>query len=430
MAKLASNEYLVVHSQPKEDRRTAMISTTPAQARYTTFSCPNPDCTQFNRSNVDTIVHRSWTGKHKHIERLRCTACDREFSEREGTLMARSKLAEDQVERLLKCQRWGVCDEGTADICAVDLKTVYRFQRVATQRAQTHHQQVVRDVDVPGVQLDEAHAKLRPQQVEWVHTALAMGSWFLLWVDFGPRTQEHAAGLLAQVVARTRQLPLFLSDGWKPYIAALLQVVGVVYRPRRRGKVGRKPKPRLVAPKNLFYAQVVKVRDKAGHVVEVSRRVVFGGPRRFGKQLRLRQLGETIQTAFMERWYGTLRGLVAPLRRRTRCLSWSRTRHRGKVWLVVSLYNFVMPHKSLRQGRTLRTPAMAIGLTDHVWSYREYIWLPVHTDPVLTTQMDERIAPLLTPALQDQSHRRTPTPTHAETRAENEKEAPPLPKAA
>ena len=404
-----------------------MISTTPAQARYTTFSCSNPDCTQFNRSNVDTIVHRSWTGKHKHIERLRCTACDHEFSEREGTLMARSKLAEDQVERLLKCQRWGVCDEGTADICAVDLKTVYRFQRVATQRAQTHHQQVVRDVDVPGVQLDEAHSKLRPKQVEWVHTALAMGSWFLLWVDFGPRTQDTAAVLIAQVIARTQALPLLLTDGWKAYTAALLQVVGVVYRPRRRGKVGRKPKPRLVAPQNLFYAQVVKVRDKAGHVVEVSRRVVFGGPRRFGKQLRLRQLGETIQTAFMERWYGTLRGLVAPLRRRTRCLSWSRTRHRGKVWLVVSLYNFVRPHKSLRQGRMVRTPAMAIGLTDHVWSYREYIWLPVHADPILTQQLDERIAHLLTPALQDPP----PGRTHARPAVgTNEKEAVPRPKAA
>ena len=70
-------------------------------------------------------------------------------------------------------------------------------------------------------------------------------------------------------------------------------LLGVVYRPRRRGTVGRKPKPRLVAPKNLYYAQVVKVRDKAGHIVEVSRHVVFGGPRRFGKQLRLRQRGET-----------------------------------------------------------------------------------------------------------------------------------------
>ena len=85
--------------------------------------------------------------------------------------MARSKRSEDTGERLLKCQRWGVCDEGTADICDVDLKTVYRFQRVATQRAQTHHKQGVRDVDVPGVPLDEAHATLRPKQVEWVQTA-------------------------------------------------------------------------------------------------------------------------------------------------------------------------------------------------------------------------------------------------------------------
>jgi hypothetical protein len=68
---------------------------------------------------------------------------------------------------------------------------------------------------------------------------------------------------------------------------------------------------------------------------------------------------------------------------------------------MVSLYNFVMPHKSLQQGRTPCTLAMAIGLTDHVWSYREYIWLPIHTDPVLTKQMDERIARLLTPALRD-----------------------------
>ena len=310
----------------------------------------------------------------------------------------------------------------------MEIKTVHRFQRVAAQRAQTHHRQRVQHVAVEGVQWDEAHSTLRPTQGEWVHTGLAMGSWFLLWVAFGPRTQATAAVLIAQVIARTQALPLFLTDGWKASTAALLQVVGVVYRRRRRGQVGRKPKPRLVAPKNLFYAQVVKVRAQAGQVVEVSRRVVYGGPRRFGKQLRLRQLGATLQTAFMERWYGPWRGLVAPLRRRTRCLSWSRTRHRGKVWLMVSLYNFVLPHKSLRQGRTPRTPAMAIGLTDHVWSYEEYSWLPVHAAPVLTQQMDERIARLLTPALQDQPGSRIQAPTHTEE--EHEREVAPLLKAA
>ena len=407
-----------------------MIRTTPAPESYTRFSCPHPPCAQFNRCGTGNMAHRAWTGKARHIERLRCTLCHREFSEREGTVMARSKLPETTVIQLLQCPRWGVCDEGTADMCAVALKTVHRFQRVAAHRAHTHQQQAVQQVDVTGVQMDEAHSKLRRRRAEWRHTALAMGSWFVLWVDFGPRPQDTAATLIAPVGARGQPLPLFLTDGWKAYPAALLQVVGVVYRRRRRGNVGRKPKPRLVAPKNLFYAQVVKVRNKTGHVVEVSRRVVFGGPRRFSKQLRLRQLGETIQTAFMERWYGTLRGLVAPLRRRTRCLSWLATRHRGRIWRLVSLYNFVMPHKSLRQGRTRRTPAMAIGLSAHVWSYREYSWLPVHTDPVLTQQMDERIAQLLPPALQEPPLGRTQAPPPVEVRAEHEQEPASLPKAA
>ena len=183
-----------------------------------------------------------------------------------------------------------------------------------------------------------------------------------------------------------------------------------------------------MAPPNLVYAQVVKVRDQAGRVVDGRRRVVFGGPRRFGTQLRLRQLGTPIQTAFMERWYGTLRGLVAPLRRRTRCLSWSRVRHRERLWLMVSLYNFVMPHKSLRQGRTRRTPAMAIGLTDHVWSSREYIWLPVHADPVLRRQMDAQIEHLLTPALQ--GHPENSPPANLPPVEAMRGKATPIPKAA
>src|SRR5499427_7692864 len=174
----------------------------------------------------------------------------------------------------------------------------------------------------------------------------------------------------------------------------------MVYRRRRRGRVGRKPKPRRVAPQPLFYAQVVKVRNQRGQGVEVDTRVVFGGPRRFMKPWRLRQLGTTSQTAGMERWEGTLRGLGAPLRRRTRCRSWSRGRHRGRLWLMVRLYNFVRPHKSRRQGRTRRTPAMASGLPEHVWSYREYVWLPGHADRARRQQMDEQIEPLLPPALQ------------------------------
>src|SRR5262252_5193459 len=52
---------------------------------------------------------------------------------------------------------------------------------------------------------------------------------------------------------------------------------------------------------------------------------------------------------------------------------------------MVSLYNFVMPHKSLRQGRTRRTPAMAIGLTDHVWSGVGHMTVDTCGKPYLPT---------------------------------------------
>jgi hypothetical protein len=71
-----------------------MIPTMPAQDSYTRLSCPHPDCRLFKQPSAGNIVHHSWTGRRTHIERLQCTVCDREFSEREGTLMARSKLPE------------------------------------------------------------------------------------------------------------------------------------------------------------------------------------------------------------------------------------------------------------------------------------------------------------------------------------------------
>jgi hypothetical protein len=191
-----------------------MILTTPAPESSTRCSCPNPHCPWFNRPGEGHIAHRSWTGTHTHLDRLRCTACGRACSEREGTGLARRKLPEDTVVRRLKGQRWGVWDAGTADIGAGARKTVHRLQPVAAQRAEPPHRQVGREVDVPGVQWDAAHATLRPPQGAWLHTAVAMGRWGLLGVDVGPRPQEPAAALVAQGVARVREVP---SGAWQKY---------------------------------------------------------------------------------------------------------------------------------------------------------------------------------------------------------------------
>ena len=212
MAQLASNLYLSVHALPQEDHYdtddASAAEISPLLMSASTVYVLQSSRRRAYRASVvarHAPTHRTATlhGRRSRVLRTR------------GHPMARSKLPEDTVLRLVQCQRWGVCDAGTADLCAVDLKTVYRFQHVAAPRAATPHDQVVRAVEVPGGQLAAAHAKRRPRQVAWIHTALAMGSWFLLWVDIGPRTQEPAAPWIAQVVARVRAVPLLLTDGWK-----------------------------------------------------------------------------------------------------------------------------------------------------------------------------------------------------------------------
>jgi hypothetical protein len=153
------------------------------------------------------------------------------------------------------------------------------------------------------------------------------------------------------------------------------------------------------SPRGLFYGPVVKVRDSRGKLLKVVSREVYGGPRRFFREMAYRGLGLTIHAAFMERWYETLRGWCAPLRWPTCCSSASQSRHRVRVWLLVDLYNFVLSYKSLRHQGRPRTPAVAIGVAGQVWSYWDYIWYPIHRHPFGRQLMQQQVKELLAPAL-------------------------------
>jgi hypothetical protein len=164
-----------------------MTRTTPAPESSTPCSCPNPHYARCHRPGEGHLAHRSWTGRHQHIARLRCTAGGREGSARAGPLRARSTLPAAPVIRLVPCQRWGVCEEGTAALGGGDLKTGPRCPRVAAPRAQTPHRQSVQPREGQGGHWDEAHATLRPTPVAWGQTAWAMGRGCRLGVDCGPR---------------------------------------------------------------------------------------------------------------------------------------------------------------------------------------------------------------------------------------------------
>jgi hypothetical protein len=134
-----------------------------------------------------------------------------------------------------------------------------------------------------------------------------------------------------------------------------------------------------------LYAQVVKTM-KRRRIIEVKHRVVFGTKAAVDQVLSA--CGWQINTSFIERLNLSLRQRVAAIRRRsaTSCKGEAGLGHQLALFHVY--HNFVLPHVSLRQAleepmptngsgsaKQWRpcTPAMAAGLTDHIWSLREVL---------------------------------------------------------
>lgn len=198
----------------------------------------------------------------------------------------------------------------------------------------------------------------------------------------GKRDGETCERLIRQVHDRTggRADVLLTSDEHAPYETAIRQVYGVdTPRPRRPGP-GRPPKPVKVVPAELGYATVRKRREK-GRVVEVVRILVFGTLYLLGGLLKRSSASTTINTSFVERNNGTDRHQNSRKRRKTYAFSKDLAMHRAASYFIGFSYNSCWPVRTLRVREgdgpwRARTPAMAAGLSDHVWSTKEWVTYP------------------------------------------------------
>lgn len=204
----------------------------------------------------------------------------------------------------------------------------------------------------------------------------------------GRITQENADELLEKTQQITDgSLQVFFSDQRPEYANAILKAYGQTVYPERKGSRGRFPKPRFQAPEDLLYAQVVKHRRK-GHVVEVSTKVVFGTPEALQAHLATSKVSAAINTAFVERENGTMRQHNRRFSRKTLAFSKTASRVDRQMDLCVGYYHFCLAHGGLREelphpiptkgeGSPKKwksvSPAMSIGVTDHVWSLKEML---------------------------------------------------------
>jgi len=309
----------------------------------------------------------------------------------------------ERIVRALACLAEGLGIRATARVFEVDPNTVLHWLVEAAEQLQDFSAYFLCNIHVRQLQLDELYAILRDvkngeiseehaikrleRSRHWVWTAIDPESKLLFVIDAGPRTLAMAQRVVHQVVEVLAPgcVPLFLTDGLKDYGTALLTHLGEWGQPEQRQAKGPRPKPRWMPLPQLLYAQVVKAYRRR-RIVGVKHRVVFGTMDQV-KQV-LSACGRQINTAFVERLNLDIRQRVAAVGRRVNTLCQGEDGMRQQLALYHYYSNFCLPHASLRQplpqliatngtGSAQRwrpcTPAMAAGLTDHVWSLQEVL---------------------------------------------------------
>src|SRR6266540_649834 len=364
--------------------------------------CPDPDCTYggwLGLGNITSNGHPSggpW-------RQLHCISCGGYFQETHGTPLHGKRVAPEKLVWAVGALAEGLGIRAVARVFEVDPTTVLAWLVEVAEHAAAFAQYVLHDVRVTQVQLDALFALLSAvktgeiSEVEaitrlsrsphWVWAAIDPVTKLLLTIDVGDRTLAMAQRVVHQVVQVLAPgcVPLFLTDGFKDYLTALLTHYGQWVQLPRRHDTGPAPKPRWMPLPQLLYAQVIKTVRRR-RLVRVRHRVVFGTLE--AVQQGLAAHGWQINTAFIERVNLTIRQHVAAVGRRVATLCKGEAGLGQQLVLYQVYYNFCLPHTSLRlplphpeptngTGSAKRwqpqTPAMAARLTDHVWTLREVL---------------------------------------------------------
>ncbi|MBX6313083.1 MAG: hypothetical protein IRY99_09250 [Isosphaeraceae bacterium] len=194
------------------------------------------------------------------------------------------------------------------------------------------------------------------------------------------RTEENARALIAEVERRvgSEPPPLMTSDEYPAYAAAIEAVFRTPGPAPPRRPLGRPriaPEQRL--PDDVVDATVHKHRENH-RVIAVEARQVYGSSAALRDLLGESAASPRVNPSFVERQNATDRHRNA---RKTYRPSKDWQVHEAMTDLTLYSYNFCRRVRTLRakdehgpwRGRSL---APAAGLTDHIWTWREWFTRP------------------------------------------------------
>src|SRR5437764_6472369 len=331
--------------------------------------CPNEACSARGHIGAGNIRIHCYCP-----QRYRGFTCKKTFSARRGTMMEGLRTEEQTVITVVTLLSYGCPTQAIVHAYGLDERTVADWQKRAGKQCQRVHQALVEQGQVKShhIQADEIRAKGR-KLIIWM--ALAMDVTTRLWLA-GVVSTTRDRRLIDRLFQHVRACCQFVeallvcTDGFAAYPKSILRAF--------REKVKQTEGPgrcRLQAWPDLCIATVIKRTEKK-RVVEVTRKLTRGALTKAQELLGMTVGCKEFNTSLIERFNATMRERLASLTRKCRHAVQRLETLEAGMDLIGCTYNFCWAQQELSSSRHYgrpMTPAMAAGLTDHIWQVSELL---------------------------------------------------------
>jgi len=273
-----------------------------------------------------------------------------------------NKLSINRQAQIIKVLCEGNSIRSTARITDSSINTVVKLLREVGAACLDYQDKVMHNLTSKKLQCDEiwsfvyAKEKNIPESHNgefgygdvWTFTAIdadtkLIPSWFV-----GHRDVDCTKDFISDLKARLANRVQLTTDGHKMYLEAVEHAFG----------------------SEIDYAMLVKLygqdiegekRYSPAKCIGADKHVIQGNPDK-----------DLISTSYVERQNLTMRMSMRRFTRLTNAFSKKLENHVLALALYFMHYNFVRPHKTLANPYP-RTPAMAAGLTNHIWTFEEIV---------------------------------------------------------
>jgi IS1 family transposase len=290
---------------------------------------------------------------------MRCKLCGTSYVNREFTALGSMRTDLDVAAQAIGMLCEGMAVRAVCRMTGLDKNTLLRLVVRLGRGVAELSERMISGLTVDEVECDELWAfiycKRRTQNMRdfgsqvgdlYCYLGIDRNTKLILASAYGKRDTETGVCFMQRLKKAAPTIGQLSTDGWVPYPGIISLLWG----------------------NDINYGQIVKIihgkpgtnaasRYSPGQIKEIHRKAVIGRPDM-----------KRISTSFVERFNLSIRMGNRRMTRLTNAFSKKWSNHEAMMDVFFSVYNFCKVHGTLKT-----TPAVAAGITDHVWTIRELI---------------------------------------------------------